>query len=150
MPDLQAQLRLLLVSHNALILAFGAVNASQKAAWRNSANAQKALICFSVIRAFRAVVPGCFLTKAGVSWAKLDGESNGRSKDRIKTSAFVCHRRVGLLTEIRTSFTRSDSSGEIVLVRFHRLRARWQSAGRRENFAEALSRDVRRDCSRRR
>src|SRR6266404_2526197 len=106
MPDLQAQLRLLLISHNALILAFGAVNASQKAVWRNSANAQKALICFSVIRGLRA--------------------------------------------EIRASIARDGSGGEIVLVRFDRLRARWQSAGRRENFAEALSRDVRRDCSRRR
>src|SRR5437773_7842147 len=50
---------------------------------------------------------------------------------------------MGLLAEIRAFFTRGDSGGEIVLVRFDRLRTRWKSAGRREDFAEALPRDVR-------
>src|SRR4029077_18913145 len=143
MPDLQAQLRLLLVSHDALILAFAAVNASQKAVWRNSATAQKALLCFSVIRACRAVVrllPNegrCFV---GKNWTE---KSNGKSKDWIETSAFIRDRGMGLLAEGRGSLARGDSGREIILVRFDRLRAGWKSAGGREDFARTLSRNGR-------
>ena len=49
---------------------------------------------------------------------------------------------MGLRSEIRASFARSDSSSQVVLVRLHRLRAGRQSAGRRQDFAEALPRDV--------
>src|SRR5882724_13108000 len=50
---------------------------------------------------------------------------------------------MGMLAEIRASLARSDSGGEIVLVRFYRLRAGWEPAGRRKNFAKALPRHVR-------
>ena len=49
----------------------------------------------------------------------------------------------GLVPLSTTSFAGSDSSGEVILVRFHRLRAGWKSAGRRENSFEALPRHVR-------
>src|SRR5437773_696852 len=47
---------------------------------------------------------------------------------------------MGMLAEIRASLARSDSGGEIVLVRFYRLCAGWEPAGRREDLAEALPR----------
>ena len=63
--------------------------------------------------------------------------------NRFETSAIIHHCRVGLRAEIRTSFPRSDSSGEIILVRFDRLRAGRQSAGGRQDLAETLSREGR-------
>src|SRR5437899_9131056 len=54
---------------------------------------------------------------------------------------------MGLLTELRASFATSHSGSEIILVRLHRLRAGREPAGRRENFAETLSRDELRQWS---
>src|ERR1043166_1913729 len=48
---------------------------------------------------------------------------------------------MGLLAEIRASVAGSDPGGEVILVRFDWLCARRYSAGRREDFAEALPRD---------
>src|SRR6266480_3847424 len=55
-----------------------------------------ALICFSVIRACRAV--GCGQLKAGVSWAKILIQESDyvTGNKRTQASSLVHHRRVGV------------------------------------------------------
>src|ERR1700724_1382345 len=56
-------------------------------------------------------------------------KSHVTTSNGVEASAVAHHCRVGLLTELPASFFRGDSSGEIILVRFHRLRSWRQQAG---------------------
>src|SRR6185437_13127546 len=101
-------------------------------AWRNTSLSVR-LVSFDL-----------FSSNLCVWWAHLNrGNPNVTTNNRIETPALIHDRRMGLLTELWASFTGGHSGSEIVLVRFHRLRARRQSTRGRQNFAEASSSDGR-------